>query len=92
MALISLCLLGELYFALNHSLLSLGMINTSGCESAVKLPSDIDELKIALQNNNLIVDCENANKKFFGLHLSTYNAFVSLIFLILIFKNVFKKK
>jgi len=90
--LISLCLLGELYYALNHSLLSLGIINSSGCESAVKLPSDLNDLRNALQNNTLIVDCENANKKFFGLHLSTYNAFASLIFLILILKNVFNKK
>ena len=92
MTLISLCLLGELYFAIEHSLLSLGIISTSGCESAVKLPSDLNDLKNALQNNTLIIDCENANKKFFGLHLSTYNAFASLIFLILILKNVFNKK
>ena len=92
MALISLCLLGELYFALNHSLHSLGIINSSGCESAVKLPNDLNDLRNALQSNTLIIDCDNANKKFFGLHLSTYNAFASLIFLILILKNAFNKK
>lgn len=90
--LISLCLLAELYFSVNHSLLSLGLINSSGCESAVKLPSDLNDLKNALQNNTLIIDCENANKKFFGLHLSTYNAFASLSFLILIIRNAFSKK
>jgi hypothetical protein len=73
-------------------LLSLGVINSFGCESAVELPSDINELKNALQNNTLIIDCENANKKFFGLHLSTYNAFASLSFLILIVKNAIHKK
>ena len=60
--LISICLLVEIYFSLNHTLLSLGVINSFGCESAVELPSDINELKNALQNNTLIIDCEKDRK------------------------------
>lgn len=90
--LVFLCLLAELAFSLNHSLLSLGVINSSGCESAVALPSGIDNLKNALQSNTLIIDCENANKKILGLHLSSYNALASIIFLILIIKNALSKK
>ena len=90
--LVFLCLLAELAFSLNHSLLSLGVINSSGCESAVALPSGIDNLKNALQSNTLIIDCENANKKILGLHLSSYNALASIIFLFFIIKNALSKK
>ena len=90
--LIFLCLLAEMVFSVNHSLLSLGIISSSGCESAVTLPSGVDSLKNALQNNTLIIDCENANKKILGLHLSSYNALASLGFLILIVKNAIIKK
>ncbi len=87
-----ICLLAELGFSSNHSLVSLGVISSSSCDSAVTLPTGIDNLKTALQNNTLIINCENANKKIFGLHLSSYNAFASLGFLILIIKNALSKK
>ena len=74
-----------------HSLVTFEIVNYSGCESAV-LPSDITKLKEALLNDNLVVDCSNANLKYFGIPLSVYNFLFSSIFLILIILNANKKK
>ena len=81
----------ELILSGYHSLVSFEIINYSGCESAV-LPSDITKLKEALLNDNLVVDCSNANLKYFGIPLSVYNFLFSSIFLILIILNANKKK
>ena len=81
----------ELILSGYHSLVTFEIINYSGCESAV-LPSDITKLKEALLNDNLVVDCSNANLKYFGIPLSVYNFLFSSIFLILIILNANKKK
>ena len=74
-----------------HSLTTIGIIEYSGCESA-SLPSDITELKNALLSNSLIVECSNANLKYFGIPLSFYNFLFSLFFLLLIILDAYKKK
>ena len=74
-----------------HSLVTFEIIKYSGCESAT-LPSDITQLKEALLNNNLIVDCSNANLKYFGIPLSVYNFLFSNIFMLIIIFDVYKKK
>ncbi len=81
----------ELILSGYHSLVTFEIVNYSGCESAV-LPSDITKLKEALLNDNLVVDCSNANLKYFGIPLSVYNFLFSSIFLILIILNANKKK
>ena len=92
MILIFICLFTELYFSVNHTLLTLGILSSSGCESSVALPNNINSLAEALESNTLIINCEEANKKYFGIHLSSYNALASLIFLILIPVNAIIKK
>tara|TARA_B100000965_G_scaffold18576_1_gene13946 strand:- start:1192 stop:1662 length:471 start_codon:yes stop_codon:yes gene_type:complete len=74
-----------------HTLVSYEIINFSGCESA-QLPSDITQLKDALMNDKLIINCSNANLKYFGIPLSIYNFLFSSIFLIIIILNAYKKK
>tara|TARA_B100001059_G_C17602752_1_gene460416 strand:+ start:191 stop:661 length:471 start_codon:yes stop_codon:yes gene_type:complete len=81
----------ELILSGYHSLVTFEIVNYSGCEGAV-LPSDITKLKEALLNDNLVVDCSNANLKYFGIPLSVYNFLFSSIFLILIILNANKKK
>jgi len=81
----------ELILSGYHSLVTFEIVNYSGCEGAV-LPSDITKLKEALLNDNLVVDCSNANLKYFGIPLSVYNFLFSSIFLILIIINANKKK
>ena len=81
----------ELILSGYHSLVTFEIVNYSSCESAV-LPSDITKLKEALLNDNLVVDCSNANLKYFGIPLSVYNFLFSSIFLILIILNANKKK
>ena len=63
----------------------------SGCQSA-EIPSDINQLKEALMSDTLIVNCSNANLKYFGIPLSIYNSFFSLMFLIVIVFNAYKEK
>ena len=74
-----------------HSLVTFEIISYNGCESA-SLPSDITKLKDALLNNNLVVDCSNANLKYFGIPLSVYNFLFSIFFLLLIVLDAYKKK
>ena len=74
-----------------HSLVTFEIIKYSGCESAI-LPSDITQLKEALLSDNLVVDCSNANLKYFGIPLSIYNFLFSNIFLLIIILNAYKKK
>ena len=84
-------ILGELILSGYHSLVTFEIIKYSGCESAI-LPSDITQLKEALLSDNLVVDCSNANLKYFGIPLSIYNFLFSNIFLLIIILNAYKKK
>ena len=84
-------ILGELILSGYHSLVTFEIFKYSGCESAI-LPSDITQLKEALLSDNLVVDCSNANLKYFGIPLSIYNFLFSNIFLLIIILNAYKKK
>ena len=81
----------EFFVSNYHTLSTYEIIEYSGCQSA-KIPSDINQLKEALMSDSLIVNCSNANLKFFGLPLSLYNTFFSLMFLIVIGFHAFKEK
>jgi hypothetical protein len=83
--------MAEFFVSNYHTLSTYEIIEYSGCQSA-KIPSDINQLKEALMSDSLIVSCSNANLKFFGLPLSLYNAFFSLMFLIVIGFHAFKEK
>ena len=74
-----------------HTLSTYEVISYSGCQSA-EIPSDINQLKEALMSDTLIVNCSNANLKYFGIPLSVYNSFFSLMFLIVIVFNAYKEK
>ena len=74
-----------------HTLVTFEIIIYSGCDSA-NLPSDLTQLKKSLLNNDLIIDCSNANLRYFGIPLSLYNLLFSTFFLILIIYNAYKKK
>ena len=74
-----------------HTLSTYGVISYSGCQSA-EIPSDINQLKEALMSDTLTVNCSNANLKYFGIPLSIYNSFFSLMFLIVIVFNAYKEK
>jgi len=87
----ALLIFAELLTSGYHSLSSFGLINYIGCESA-SLPSDITQLKNALLNDSLVVDCSNANLKYLGIPLSLYNFLFSTFFLLLIVLNAYKKK
>ena len=89
--LIGFLLLIELLVSAHHTLNTFGLIEYTGCESA-SLPSDINQLKEALLSDTLIVNCSNANLKYFGLPLSLYNALFSIMFLIIIGTHAYKKK
>ena len=89
--LLGLLLMAEFFVSNYHTLSTYEIIEYSGCQSA-KIPSDINQLKEALMSDTLIVSCSNANLKFFGLPLSLYNAFFSLMFLIVIGFHAFKEK
>jgi len=89
--LISVLLLCELFISGYHTLSTFGIIEYTGCESAI-LPTDINQLKEALLNDKLVVTCSNANLKFFGIPLSFYNTLFSTFFLLIIILNAYKKK
>ena len=84
-------LLAEFLVSNYHTLSTFEVINYSGCQSA-EIPSDINVLKEALMSDTLIVNCTNANLKYFGIPLSIYNSFFSLMFLIVIAFNAYKEK
>ena len=84
-------LLAEFLASNYHTLSTFEVISYSGCQSA-EIPSDISVLKEALMSDTLIVNCSNANLKYFGIPLSIYNSFFSLMFLIVIVFNAYKEK
>ena len=84
-------LLAEFLASNYHTLSTFEVISYSGCQSA-EIPSDINVLKEALMSDTLIVNCSNANLKYFGIPLSIYNSFFSLMFLIVIVFNAYKEK
>ena len=84
-------LLAEFLVSNYHTLSTYEVISYSGCQSA-EIPSDINQLKEALMSDTLIVNCSNANLKYFGIPLSIYNSFFSLMFLIVIAFNAYKEK
>ncbi len=84
-------LLAEFLVSNYHTLSTYELISYSGCQSA-EIPSDINQLKEALMSDTLIVNCSNANLKYFGIPLSIYNSFFSLLFLIVIAFNAYKEK
>ena len=84
-------LLAEFLVSNYHTLSTFEVISYSGCQSA-EIPSDINVLKEALISDTLIVNCSNANLKYFGIPLSIYNSFFSLMFLIVITFNAYKEK
>ena len=84
-------LLAEFLVSNYHTLSTYEVISYSGCQSA-EIPSDVNQLKEALMSDTLIVDCSNANLKYFGIPLSIYNSFFSLMFLIVIVFNAYKEK
>ena len=84
-------LLAEFLVSNYHTLSTYEVFNYSGCQSA-EIPNDINQLKEALMSDTLIVNCSNANLKYFGIPLSIYNSFFSLLFLIVIAFNAYKEK
>jgi len=84
-------LIAEFLISNYHTLSTLEIINYSGCQSA-EIPNDINQLKAALMSDTLIVNCSNANLEYFGIPLSIYNSFFSLMFLIVIAFNAHKEK
>ena len=84
-------LLAEFLVSNYHTLSTYEVISYSGCQSA-EIPNDINQLKEALMSDTLIVNCSNANLKYFGIPLSFYNSFFSLMFLIVIVFNAYKEK
>ena len=84
-------LLAEFLVSNYHTLSTYEVISYSGCQSA-EIPSDVNQLKEALMSDALIVNCSNANLKYFGIPLSIYNSFFSLMFLIVIVFNAYKEK
>ena len=84
-------LLAEFLVSNYHTLSTYEVISYSGCQSA-EIPNDINQLKEALMSDTLIVNCSNANLKYFGIPLSIYNSFFSLMFLIVIAFNAYKEK
>ena len=89
--LLILLLLAEFLVSNYHTLSTYEVISYSGCQSA-EIPNDINQLKEALMSDTLIVNCSNANLKYFGIPLSIYNSFFSLMFLIVIVFNAYKEK
>ena len=84
-------LLAEFLVSNYHTLSTFEVISYSGCQSA-EIPNDINELKESLMSDALIVNCTNANLKYFGIPLSIYNSFFSLMILIVIVINAYKEK
>ena len=84
-------LLAEFLVSNYHTLSTYEVISYSGCQSA-EIPNDINQLKEALMSDTLIVDCSNANLKYFGIPLSIYNSFFSIMFLIVIVFYAYKEK
>ena len=84
-------LLAEFLVSNYHTLSTFEVISYSGCQSA-EIPNDINQLKEALISDTLIINCSNANLKYFGIPLSIYNSFFSLMFLIVIVFNAYKEK
>ena len=89
--LLIILLIAEFLISNYHTLSTYEIISYSGCQSA-EIPSDINQLKEALISDTLIVNCSNANLKYFGIPLSIYNSFFSLMFLIIIALNAHKEK
>jgi len=86
-----LSLIAEFLISNYHTLVTYEIISYSGCQSA-EIPNDINQLKEALMSDTLIVNCSNANLEYFGIPLSIYNSFFSLMFLIVIVFHAYQKK
>ena len=84
-------LMAEFLVSNYHTLSTYEVISYSGCQSA-EIPNDINQLKEALMSDTLIINCSNANLKYFGIPLSIYNSFFSLMFLIVIVFYAYKEK
>ena len=84
-------LIAEFLISNYHTLSTYEIISYSGCQSA-EIPNDVNQLKEALMSNALIVNCSNANLKYFGIPLSLYNSFFSLMFLIIMIFYARKEK
>ena len=84
-------LIAEFFISNYHTLSTYEIISYSGCQSA-EIPNDINQLKEALMSDTLIVNCSNANLKYFGIPLSLYNSFFSMMFLIVIILYAYKEK
>ena len=89
--LLIILLIAEFLISNYHTLSTYEIISYSGCQS-VEIPDDVNQLKEALISDTLIVNCSNANLEYFGIPLSIYNSFFSLMFLIIISTNVHKEK
>jgi disulfide bond formation protein DsbB len=89
--LLILLLIAEFLISNYHTLSTYEIINYSGCQS-VEIPNDINQLKEALMSDTLVVNCSNANLEYFGIPLSIYNSFFSLMFLIVIVFHAYKEK
>ena len=89
--LLVILLIAEFLISNYHTLSTYEIISYSGCQS-VEIPDDVNQLKEALISDTLIVNCSNANLKYFGIPLSIYNSFFSLMFLIVIVFNAYKEK
>ena len=89
--LLIILLIAEFLISNYHTLSTYEIISYSGCQS-VEIPNDINQLKEALISDTLIVNCSNANLEYFGIPLSIYNSFFSLMFLIIIAFNAHKEK
>ena len=89
--LLVILLIAEFLISNYHTLSTYEIISYSGCQSA-EIPSDINQLKEALMSDTLNVNCLNANLNYFGIPLSIYNSFFSLMFLIVIAFNAYKEK
>ena len=84
-------LIAEFFISNYHTLSTYEIISYSGCQSA-EIPNDINQLKEALMSDTLIVNCSNANLKYFGIPLSLYNSFFSMMFLIVIILYAYQEK
>ena len=89
--LLIILLIAEFLISNYHTLSTYEIISYSGCQSA-EIPDDINKLKEALISDTLIVNCSNANLEYFGIPLSIYNSFFSLMFLIVIAFHANKEK
>ena len=77
--------------SLFHTGVTFNLFANNSCSQNVILPSNSSDLMDLLNNNTLVIDCKDSNKKIFGINLSIFNNLFSIVSMISLYKYAKQK-